>query len=54
VRSIRATMRGPLVARIRAATDHERAEQERLQATDDWREGVRAVAERRPAAFTGR
>src|SRR5688572_21982380 len=54
VRSIRATMRGPLAAQIRAATDHEKAEQERLQATEDWREGVRAVAERRPAAFTGR
>ena len=53
VRSIRATMRGPLVAQIRAATDHEKAEQGRLQATDDWREGVRAVAERRPATFTG-
>jgi enoyl-CoA hydratase/carnithine racemase len=53
VRSIRATMRGPLVEQLRAATDHEKAEQERLQGTNDWREGVRAVAERRPATFTG-
>lgn len=53
VRSIRATMRGPLVDQLRAATDHEKAEQERLQGTSDWREGVRAVAERRPATFTG-
>lgn len=54
VRSIRDTMRGDLPDRIRAATDRERAEQERLQQTDDWREGVRSVAERRPGNFTGR
>ena len=33
---------------------HERAEQERLQQTADFREGVTAVAERRAARFTGR
>ena len=33
---------------------HERAEQERLQQTDDFREGVAAVGERRAARFTGR
>ncbi len=54
VRSIRQTMRGDLPARIRAATERERAEQERLSATDDFREGVRATAERRPPKFTGR
>jgi enoyl-CoA hydratase/carnithine racemase len=32
----------------------ERAEQERLQATADFAEGVAAVRERRPARFTGR
>ncbi|HXM55008.1 MAG TPA: enoyl-CoA hydratase/isomerase family protein [Candidatus Dormibacteraeota bacterium] len=54
VRSIRETMRGDLVARVRAATDRERAEQERLNRTEDFREGVRATAERRPPRFTGR
>src|SRR5215472_7596350 len=54
VRSIRATMRGDLAERVRAATDRERAEQEQLRLTEDFREGVRATAERRPARFTGR
>ncbi|MFN8023397.1 MAG: enoyl-CoA hydratase/isomerase family protein [Acidimicrobiales bacterium] len=53
-RSIKATMRGGLVEQVRAAMAHERAEQDRLQATDDFREGVRATAERRPPRFTGR
>jgi enoyl-CoA hydratase/carnithine racemase len=53
VRSIRATMRGDLAARIRAATARERVEQERLRQTEDFREGVRAMAERRPPRFTG-
>ena len=54
LRSIRATMRGPLVEQVRAAMAHERAEQTRLQATEDFREGVAATAERRPPRFTGR
>jgi 2-(1,2-epoxy-1,2-dihydrophenyl)acetyl-CoA isomerase len=54
IRSIRETMRGDLVARVRAATDRERAEQERLNRTDDFREGVRATAEHREPNFTGR
>jgi 2-(1,2-epoxy-1,2-dihydrophenyl)acetyl-CoA isomerase len=54
VRSIRRTMRGDLPARIRAATDHEAAEQAKLFATEDFREGVAAMGERRPAQFTGR
>lgn len=53
-RSIRATMRGPLVEQVRAAMAHERAEQTRLQATEDFREGIAATAERRPPRFTGR
>jgi 2-(1,2-epoxy-1,2-dihydrophenyl)acetyl-CoA isomerase len=52
--SIRATMRGDLVGRIRAATDREAAEQGRLLGTADFREGVRAMAERRPPRFEGR
>ena len=54
VRSIRQTMRGSLAADVRAAMAHERAEQERLQQSDDFREGVAAVGERRAARFTGR
>ena len=52
--SIRETMRGDLPARIRAATDREKAEQDWLGRTADFAEGVRATAERRPANFEGR
>jgi enoyl-CoA hydratase/carnithine racemase len=52
VQSIRETMRGDLAAKVRAATDREKAEQDRLQRTNDWKEGVRAMAERRPPNFT--
>lgn len=53
VRSIRATMRGALAERAREAMAHERAEQERLQRTADFAEGVAAVRDRRVADFTG-
>jgi 2-(1,2-epoxy-1,2-dihydrophenyl)acetyl-CoA isomerase len=53
IRSIRATMRGPLAEQARAAMARERAEQERLMQTADWREGLAAVRDRRPAHFTG-
>ena len=52
--SIRATMRGELAEEIRTATKRERAEQERLQHTADFREGVAAMAERRTPVFRGR
>ncbi len=54
VRSIRQTMRGELAERVRAATEREAAAQADLFATDDFREGVRATAERRTPRFTGR
>jgi enoyl-CoA hydratase/carnithine racemase len=54
VRSIRQTLRDGLVERIRAATEREGAEQVRLMQTDDFREGMRAIAERRAPDFGGR
>jgi 2-(1,2-epoxy-1,2-dihydrophenyl)acetyl-CoA isomerase len=54
IESIRATMRADLAERIRQATARERAEQERLQATADFREGTRAMAERRAPRFERR
>ena len=51
VESIRQTMRGHMPAAIKAATDHEKEEQDRLRLTDDWREGVNAMNERRKPDF---
>ncbi len=53
VQSTRATMRAGLADAIKRATDHEFLEQQRLFATADHAEGVRAVTERRPGNFTG-
>jgi enoyl-CoA hydratase/carnithine racemase len=53
VRSIRDTLRGDLAEQVRAATQHESAEQDWLRQTQDWAEGIRASAERRAPAFTG-
>jgi enoyl-CoA hydratase/carnithine racemase len=53
VRSIRETMRGHLAGQVRDALARERSEQDRLTATKDWREGVAAMAARRPPEFTG-
>ena len=54
LRSIKATLRGGLAAEVRAITDHEAAEQERLSATEDAAEGAASVGERRPGNFVGR
>lgn len=54
VRSIRETLRGDLAEAVRAATARELAEQQRLQRTADFREGVAAMAERRMPRFEGR
>jgi enoyl-CoA hydratase/carnithine racemase len=53
VRAIRATLRRGLVEEAELAMAHECAEQLRLGETADFAEGVRAVAERRPARFRG-
>lgn len=53
VQSTRATMRAGLADAVRRATAHEFLEQQRLFATEDHKEGVRAVSERRPGNFVG-
>jgi enoyl-CoA hydratase/carnithine racemase len=51
--SLREQMRPGLADAVKATTDIENSEQFRLQQTNDHREGVKAVAERRPGNFTG-
>jgi 2-(1,2-epoxy-1,2-dihydrophenyl)acetyl-CoA isomerase len=53
VRSIRATLRSDLQARVEQALDHELAEQKVLWATRDSAEGITASLERRTPIFTG-
>lgn len=49
----RTTMRGDIADRVRKATDHELEEQTRLRETEDFKEGVQAVFERRRPNFKG-
>jgi enoyl-CoA hydratase/carnithine racemase len=50
----RATMRKGLVEQVRKATDHELEVQNKLRQTEDFKEGIRATAERRVPNFQGR
>jgi enoyl-CoA hydratase/carnithine racemase len=54
VQSIRATLRAGLIERVQAALEREASEQDRLRATQDFREGVAASLERRTPRFEGR
>jgi len=54
VLSTRATMRHGLAEAVKSQTDHEFIEQARLMKTEDHREGIKAVAERRPGRFVGK
>lgn len=54
VQSTRATLRQGLAEAVKRQTDHEFIEQQRLFATEDHEEGVRAVAARRPGNYSGR
>jgi enoyl-CoA hydratase/carnithine racemase len=51
--STRKTVRGDMAAAVRAQTIHEHEQQTILRATEDFKEGVRAVAERRAGNFRG-
>ena len=50
----RATLRKDLLEQVRATLVHEHGVQIKLQKTEDFAEGVRAMSERRPGEFTGR
>ena len=54
VMATRASLRAGLAERVRAATAHELEQQIELRKTADFKEGVKAMAERRVPDFSGR
>jgi enoyl-CoA hydratase/carnithine racemase len=54
VQSTRATLRSGLAEAVRQASSHEGTEQSRHYLTEDFKEGIRAMAERRSPVFVGR
>jgi enoyl-CoA hydratase/carnithine racemase len=54
VMATRETLRRSLADRVEAATERELVEQEWLRRSDDFKEGVAAMADRRPPVFVGR
>ena len=54
VQSTRLTLRRHLAGQVQEQTDREGAEQSWLSRTEDNKEGLRAVAERRPGKFQAR
>lgn len=54
VAATRKTLRTELVEAVQAAMRHEHAQQTLLRETEDFAEGVKSVAERRPGKFVGR
>jgi enoyl-CoA hydratase/carnithine racemase len=54
VQETRKTVRKGMADAIKAATDHELTVQSALRKTEDFKEGVKAVSERRVANFQGR
>ena len=54
VQETRATVRKGMADAVKSATDHELKVQSELRQTEDFKEGVRAVNERRVANFQGR
>tara|TARA_Y100000588_G_scaffold229637_1_gene243365 strand:- start:2428 stop:3219 length:792 start_codon:yes stop_codon:yes gene_type:complete len=54
VRSTRTTLRLGLAEKVARQTEHELIEQNVLRMSMDWKEGIKAAAERREPVFTGR
>ena len=54
VQETRATVRKGLADAVKAATDHELVIQSQLRKTEDFKEGIKAYAERRTANWLGR